>query len=125
MDNAALFSVRTEAAKRIRVAMEQHNLPKDDVGGYRYNHAVTLVENIEGVLEDQYFENATDGMKGLLSETANEITDFKANVAIRAAEVKAASVAAAAAISTTGFVAVPHIQTYEDAQEEANRQNVF
>ena len=61
MDNATLFSVRTEAAERIRVAMEQHKLPKDDVGGYRYNHAVTLVENIEGVLEDQYFENATDG----------------------------------------------------------------
>ena len=64
-------------------------------------------------------------MKGLLSETANKLTDFKANVAIRAAEVKAASVAAAAVISTTGFVAVPHIQTNEDAQEEANRQNVF
>ena len=47
MDNAELFSVRTEAAERIRVAMEQHKLPKDDVGGYRYNHAVTLVENIE------------------------------------------------------------------------------
>ena len=46
-------------------------------------------------------------------------------MAIRAAEVKAASVAAAAAISTTGFVAVPHIQTNEDAQEEANRKNVF
>ena len=111
MDNAALFSVRTEAAERIRVAMEQHKLPKDDVGGYCYNHAVTLVEKIEGVLEDQYFENATDGMKGLLSDTANELTDFKANVAFRAAEVKATSVAAAAAISTTGFVAVLLLRT--------------
>ena len=125
MDNAALFSVRTEAAERIRLAMEQHKLPKDDVGGYRYNHVVTLVENIKGVLEDQYFENATDEMKGLLSETANELTDFNANVAIRAAEVKVASIAAAAVISTTGFVAVPHVLTNEDAQEEANRQNVF
>ena len=122
MDNAALFSVCTEAAKRIKVDMEQHELPKDDVGGYRYNHAVTLVENIEGVLEDQYSENATDGMKGLLSDGANELTDFKANVAIRVPKVKAASIAAAALISTT---AVPHISTNEDAQEEANRQNVF
>ena len=111
MDNAALFSVRTEAAKQIKVAMEQHELPKDKVGGYGYNHAITLVENIEGVLEDQYFENATDGMKGLLSDSANELTDFKANVAIRAAKLKAASIAAAALISTTGFVAVPHIST--------------
>ena len=125
MDNVALFSVRTEAAERIRVAMEQHELPKGDVGGERYNHAITLVENIEGVLEDQYFENATDGMKGLLSDSANELTDFKAKVAIRASEVKAASIAAAALISTTGFVAVPHISTNEDAQEEANKQNVF
>ena len=114
-----------KAVEQIRVAMEQHKLPKDDVGGYCYTHAVTLVENIEGVLEDQYFENGTDGMKGLLSDTANKLTDFKANVAIRAAEVKAASIAAAAVISTTGFVAVPHISTNEDAQEEANRQNVF
>ena len=72
MENTALFSVRTEAAERIKVAMEQHELPKDDVGGYRYNHAVTLIENIKGVLEDQYSENATDGMKGLLSDVANE-----------------------------------------------------
>ena len=64
-------------------------------------------------------------MKGLLSDSANELTNFKANVAIRAAEVKAASISAAALISTTGFVAVPHISTNEDAQEEANRQNFF
>ena len=118
MDNAALFSVRTEAAEQIKVAMEQNELPKDDVGGYGYNHAVTLIENIEGLLEDQYFENATDGMKGLLSDVANELTNFKANVAIRAPEVKAASIAAAELISTT---AVPHISTNEDTQEEANR----
>ena len=117
MDNSALFSVRTDAAEQIKLAMEQLELPKDDVGGDRYNHAVTLVENIEGVIEDQYFENATDGMKGLLSDTSNELTDFKANVAISAAEVKAALIAAAALISTTGFVAVPHIWTPKDAQD--------
>ena len=64
MDNAALFRVRTEAAERVRLAMEKHKLPKDSVGGYRYNDAITFIENIEGVLEDEYFENANDGMRG-------------------------------------------------------------
>ena len=71
MDSAALFRVRTEAAKRIKVVMEVHKLPNDSVGGYRYNHAVTFIKNIEGVLEDEYFEAAADGMKGLLNEVAN------------------------------------------------------
>ena len=60
-------------------------------------------------------------MKGPLADANNELTNFKANVAIRAPEVKAVSIAAAASISAR---AVPHIVT-NDAQEEANRQNVF
>ena len=71
MDNAALVRVRTEAAERTKVAMEVHKLPNDSVGGYRYNHAVTFIKNIKGVLEDEYFEAAADGMKGLLSVEAN------------------------------------------------------
>ena len=122
MDNAALFRVRTEAAERIKVAMAAHKLPKDSVGGYRYNHAVTFIENIEGVLEDEYFEAAKDGMKGLISETANDLTDFKANVAITRADVKKASLEAARLVSSS---TAAEITTNEDAQEEANRQNVF
>ena len=122
MDNAALFNVSTEAGERIKAAMELHDPPKDIIGVYRHNHAVTFIENIGGVLEDQYFEHTTDGMKGLLAEAANKLINFKANVAIRAPKVKAASISAAALISAT---AVPHIITNEDAQEEANRQNVF
>jgi len=122
MDNAALFRVRTEAAERIKAAMVAHKLPKDSVGGYKYNHAVTFIENIEGVLEDEYFEAAKDGMKGLTSEEPNELTGFKANVAITKADVKKASLEAAALVSST---TAAEITTNEDAQEEANRQNVF
>ena len=122
MDNAALFRVRTEAAERIKAAMEGKTLPKDSVGGHRCNHAVTFVEQIEGVLEDEYFEAAADGKKGLLSEVANELTGFKANVAITRADVKKASKDAAALV---GAEEVAEITTNEDAQEEANRQNVF
>ena len=119
MDNAALFRVRTEAAERIKVVMEGHTLPKDSVGGYRYNHASTFVENIEGVLEDEYFEAAADGMKGLFSKTDNELTGFKAKLAITRADVKLASREAATRIDPRE---VPEIKTNEDAQEEANRQ---
>ena len=99
MDNAALFRVRTEAAERIKAAMVAHKLPKDSVGGYKYNHAVTFIENIEGVLEDEYFEAAKDGMKGLTSAEPNELTRFKANVAITKADVKKALLKAAALVS--------------------------
>ena len=122
MDNAALFRVRTDAAERIKAAMEQHKLPKDGVGAYKYNHAVSFIENVERVLEDKYYENATDDMKGLLDEAPNELNGSKANVAIKAAEIKVKSAAEAAAISSTE---VPQITTNEDAQEEANRQNAF
>ena len=66
MDNAALFRVRTEAAERVRLAMEKHKLHRDSLGGYQYNDAVTFIENVEGVIEDEYFENALDGMWGLV-----------------------------------------------------------
>ena len=61
-------------------------------------------------------------MKGLISKNPNKLTNFKANVAVTKADVKAASIAAVAAI---GGNAAPEITTNEDAQEEANRQNVF
>ena len=121
MDNAALFRVRTEAAERVRQAMEKHKLPKDSVGGYRYNDAVTFIENVEGVLEDEYFENANDGMRGLVNLLPNELTSFKANVAITRADVKRQSIADAPG----GDATKAEITSNEDAQEEANRQNVF
>ena len=102
--------------------MEPHKLAKYSAGSYKYNNAVTFTKNIEGVLEDKYFENATDGMKGLISKNPNKLTGFKSNVSVTKADVKAASIAAAAANRGN---AAPEITTNEDAQEEANRQNVF
>ena len=122
MDNVALFCVRTEATERNKVAMEAHKLPKDSVWGYRYNHAVTFVKNIEGVLEDEYFEAAADGMKGVMSATSNELTDFKANMAITRVDVKKGSLERAALVSLS---TAAETTTTEDAQEEAKHQNVF
>ena len=122
MADGAVFRVRTEASARIKLAMEDYVLAKDRVGGFKYNNAVTFVERIGDILKDEYFESATDGMRGLLSSTPNEITRFQANVAVTKADVKAASIVEAA---TRGQNATPEITTNEDAQEEATRINVF
>ena len=106
MDNAALFLVRTEDAARVKVAMEAHQLAKDRVGSYKYNNAVTLVENIRGVLGDKYFESTTDSMQGLISAAPNKLMNFKANEAVTRADVKAESIAAAAAIISTAALEI-------------------
>ena len=118
MDNAVLFRVRTEATKRIKMTMEAHKLPKYSVGGYRYNHAVNFIENIKDMLKDEYFKAAADELKGLLSAKENDLTCFKANVAIIRADVKKTSLEIAALVSST---TAAETTTNEDAQEEANR----
>ena len=104
------------------MGIKPHKLAKDSVGGCKYNNAVTFTKNITGVIEDEYFENTTDGMKGLISENPNKLTGFKDNVAVTKADVKAALITAAAAIRINAARETP---TNKDAQEEANRQNVF
>ena len=67
------------------------------MGGFKYKNAVTFVERIGDILEDEYFESATDRMCGLLSDTPNELTKFQANFSVTKADVKAASIVEAAA----------------------------
>ena len=112
MDNAALFHVQTEAAERVKTAVKKHKLPKDSVGTYTYNSAVTFIENTKGVLEDKYFEAATYGMKGLMGKIPNDLAKFKANVAITKTDVKKLLLEASALISST---TAAKITTNEDA----------
>ena len=58
------------------------SITKNSVGGYKYNAAVTLIKQINRVLEQQLFEESADGMVGLVSKTPNTLTNFKFNVAI-------------------------------------------
>ena len=74
-----------------------------------------------GVLVE-HFENATDGVKGLLDETPSKLTGFKASVASKAADMKTESATAAALISTAEAA---QAATSKDAQEEAIRHNAF
>ena len=82
---------------------------------------MTFIENVEGVLEDEYFENAADGMRGMVDLQPNELTRFKAKIAIIMADVKRQSIADAPG----GEESKAEITSNEDAQEEANHQNVF
>ena len=104
------------------MATENHKLPKDSMGGYRYNHAVTFIEHIKDVLEDKHCEVAVNGMKGLISAVVNELAGFKANTTTTRAEVKKMLLEVAALISST---TAAEITSYEGTQEEANRQNIF
>ena len=43
MDGGALFHVRTEARTRVLTEMSEIRLHKNEVGGYSYNNANTLL----------------------------------------------------------------------------------
>ena len=88
MDTVAFFRVREETTDQIKLAIRQHKLSKDTVSGFRYNSAVTFIKHFQGVLEDDFFDKTTNGMKGLASPISNILTRFKANVAITRADIK-------------------------------------
>ena len=73
MDGSALFRVQTDARDRVKTEIGQLELPKDDVGGYEYNTAVTLIKQIDRILKQQLFEDFTDGMVGLGSKNINTL----------------------------------------------------
>ncbi len=49
------------------VAFAAIDIRKNEVGGYAYNDANTLITEIERVLAEQLLEDSTDEMKGILS----------------------------------------------------------
>jgi len=83
MEGAALFKVRSEAKEQVLVTFTAIDLRKNEVGGYAYNDANTLVTEIEQVLAERLFEDSTDGMKGLLSTGKNTLMDFKAHISLK------------------------------------------
>ena len=84
MDGGALFRVRTDARARVLAEMAKIILPKNEVGGYAYNDATTLITQVERVLKRQLYEDSDDGMKGLASTSHNTLNRYKANISINA-----------------------------------------
>ena len=94
-DGRALFRVRSDAQARVKARMQEISINKNDICGYEYNVAVTLIKHINRVLEQQLFEEPDNGMVGLGSETPNTLTSYQSNVAIRKSDVKKQSIAEA------------------------------
>ena len=63
-DGGALFRVWSDAQARVKAQMQELSIAKNNSGGYKYNAAVTLIKQINRVLEKQLFEESADGMVG-------------------------------------------------------------
>ena len=103
--------------------MKELSITKNNVGYYKYNAAVTLIEQINRVLEQQLFKELEDGIVRLGSETPNTLTNFKCNVTIKKSVFKRQSIMEAMAASSEINIVAPKITTNSDPQDEADRQN--
>ena len=75
-DGGALFRVRSDAQSRVKAQMQEISIQKNNVGGYEYNAAVTLIKQINSVLEQQLFDDLTDGMVRIGSAKPNTLTGY-------------------------------------------------
>ena len=126
MEGGALFKVRSEAKARVLMAFTTIDICKNEVGGYAYNDANTLITEIERVLAEQLFKDSTDGMKGLLSTTKNKLTEYKATISIKRNNFLRDSKDATDRLTiSSGTLVQPEIATNSDTQEEADRQNTY
>ena len=125
MDGSALFRVCTEARTRVLIEMSEICLHKNEVVGYAYNDANTLITQIKRFLEKQLFEDSSNRMKGLVSAFGNALNTYKSLVRIKKLDVLAASRAAAERANIEYSTVNPEINTNSDAQDKADCQNGF
>ena len=130
--DASAFRVRGEACERLTKAISALTLHKNDTGGYAYDDALIFEKQVERELERQHYEGADNGMKGLLGATPNSLNKAKlTKVYTRALILKASKAAAkeatkaAKAASALALEVEPEITIGNDAQEEADRLNMF
>ena len=123
LDGGALFRVQSDAQARAKAQMQEILINNNDVGGYNYNNAVTVIKQINCVLEQQSFKESADGMVGLGRETPNTLTNYKSNVAIKTSDIKRQSIAEAQAASSAINLVALDITTNSDTQDKVDRQN--
>ena len=107
----------------MKAQIQELLITKNDVGGYKYNAALTLIKKINRVLGQQLFEESADGMVGLGRETPNMLTNYKPNVAIKKSNNKRQSITEAQAASSTINILTPKITTNANAQDKTDIQN--
>ena len=118
LDNRILFRARMEAAKRVKLAMEQHKLPKEHARKFRFNDAVAFIENAKGVLKDKYFVKDTNKRDEGAGQLNLQRTDkVEGNCHHHQGRRKALVNREAQGGDTTKA----KITTNEDAQEEVNQ----
>ena len=125
LEGGALFRVQSDAQARMKAQMQELSITKNNVGGYKYNAAVTFIKQINRVLKHQLFEESADGMVGLGSETPNTLTNFKSNIAIKIkkSNVTRLFISEVQAASSKINIVAPEITTNTDAQDEGDRKN--
>ena len=76
----------------MKAQIKELSITKNDVVSYKYNAAVTLIKQINRVLEQQLFEESANSMVGLVSKTPNTLTNYKSNISIKKSDVKIQSI---------------------------------
>ena len=124
MDGSA-FRVRGDTCTRVTTEISALKLHKNEDGGYAYDDALIFEKKIERVFERQYYESSSDGMKGFLSNTPNDLNAILSTKLVSRSSVLKDSKKAAVAASTDTHTVPPEITTNADAQDEADRINMF
>lgn len=98
-----------------------------DGNQYDHNTAVKYIANVERVCRNSYNQLDSDnGMAKLLEDTKNAINSIKSTTVYTADDVLAQSKAEAKKISAAqNITAAPKYNTRADAQEHADRLNVY
>ena len=124
MDGSA-FRVRGDTCTRVTTEISALKLHKNEDGGYAYDDALIFEKQIERVFERQYYESSSDGMKGLLAKAPNDLNAILSTKLVSRSSVLKESKATAARESTSTNTVAPEITSNNDAQDEADRINMF
>ena len=116
MYGGALLRVCAEARTRVLTEISEIRLHKNEVGGYAYNDANTLLSQIERFLERQLYEDSADGMKGLASDINSTLNKYKSTIHIKNRDVLTASRSSADHASANNITAEPEITNNSDTQ---------
>ena len=129
--DAAIFKVRNQTKKDVQADIEGLSLSKNEGGSYTHEDAQVFINEIRAILAKQFFNagDGTNGMENLLANhatAANALTERVSTETTTRQMVLAASKAeAAAAPMVEGVAVTPDIETNADAQDEADRKNMF
>ena len=128
--DAAIFKVRTQTKKDVQSDVEGLTLSKNEGGSYTHEDAQVFQNEVRAILTNQFYnaDDGSNGMENLLANpntAANGLTGMRSSATATRQAILAKSRAVAAAASTTDTTVAPDIDTNADAQDEADRQNMF